>query len=74
MIDEWIRQKEAEHIPSIRCNCDDKCMQFQLFGGRMAVREENGSFLMTPEEAKYMPAICYRVADDGITRLPAQHC
>lgn len=72
MIDEWKRKKEGRLIPSIRCNCDDMGMQFQLFGGRMAIREANGSFLMTPEEAEYMPAICYRVAEDGVTRLPAR--
>jgi predicted phage terminase large subunit-like protein len=71
VIDEWQRQKEMEHVPHIRFNCDDKGMRFQLFGGRMAAREENGSFLATPEEAKYMPAMCYRVAEDGVTRLTA---
>jgi predicted phage terminase large subunit-like protein len=67
MMDEWKRQKDAEHIPSIRYNCDDKSMTFLLYGGRQAVREEDGSFLVTPDEAQYMAAICYRV--DEITRL-----
>ena len=61
MIDEYLRRKEQEHVPSIRYNCDDKSMQFQLWGGRMPAREADGSFLVTPEEAKYMAANCYRV-------------
>ena len=61
VIDEYFRRKEQEHVPQIRYNCDDKSMQFQLFGGRTAVREADGSFLVTPEEARYMPPNCYRV-------------
>jgi predicted phage terminase large subunit-like protein len=45
----------------IRVNCDDKAMQFQLHGGRCPKREEDGSFLISEEEAEYMAAILYRV-------------
>jgi predicted phage terminase large subunit-like protein len=62
MMEEYLRGKEQEHVPNIRYNCDDKSMQFQLWGGRVAVREADGSFLVTPEEAKYMAAMCFRVA------------
>jgi len=62
---EFIRQELKEQreglTPQIRVNCDDKGMQFQLFGGRMPRREADGSFLITAEEARYMPACLYRV-------------
>jgi predicted phage terminase large subunit-like protein len=45
----------------IRVNCDNKGMQFQLHGGRCPKREEDGSFLISEEEAEYMAAILYRV-------------
>ena len=61
ILDEWRREKEMKDIPHIRYNCDDKGMTFYLFGGRKADREEDGSFLVTPEEAKYIPANCYKV-------------
>ena len=54
------RMREGER-PSIRVNCDDKSMQFQLMGGRMPRREPDGSFLMTAEEAEYMPPGVYRI-------------
>ena len=60
-IQEELREKNEGPIPCIRVNCDDKDMQFQLFGGRMPTREENGSFLITKEEARYLPACLYRV-------------
>lgn len=66
MIDEYLRRREMEDVPHIRYNCDDKGMTFLLYGGRKAEREADGSFLATPEEAKYMAPICYRV--DEITR------
>ena len=62
---EFIREEMRERLegpaPCIRVNCDDKGMQFQLFGGRMPTREEDGSFLITKEEARYLPACLYRV-------------
>ena len=62
---EFIRQELKEmregETPSIRVNCDDKGMRFHLMGGRMPRREPDGSFLMTAEEAKYMPPGVYRV-------------
>ncbi|MFL6720454.1 MAG: phage terminase large subunit [Sphingomonas sp.] len=61
ILDEWKRQKELEDVPHIRFNCDDKSMTFILFGGRKAEREADGSFVVTPEEAKYMAANCYRL-------------
>lgn len=61
MIHEDLRRKEMEDVPHIRYNCDDKGMTFILFGGRKAEREADGSFLVTPEEAKYIAANCYRV-------------
>ena len=70
-IQQELKEKREGPTPCIRVNCDDNSMQFQLFGGRRPIREANGSFLMTKEEARYMPACCYRVADDGVTRLPA---
>ena len=70
-IQEELREMREGPTPCIRVNCDDKGMTFYLYGGRMAVREPNGSFLLTKEEAEYMPPGCYRVAEDGVTRLPA---
>ena len=61
MIQEDLRREEMENIPHIRYNCEDKGMTFILFGGRRAEREADGSFLVTPEEAKYIAANCYRV-------------
>ena len=62
---EFIREEMRERLegpaPCIRVNCDDKGMQFQLFGGRTPRREEDGSFLITKEEATYMPACLYQV-------------
>jgi hypothetical protein len=62
---EFIRQELKEQregpAPRIRVNCDDMGMQFRLFGDRMPCREADGSFLITAEEAKYMPACLYRV-------------
>ena len=60
-IQEELREKNEGPTPCIRVNCDDKGMQFQLFGGRMPTREEDGSFLITKEEARYLPACLYRV-------------
>lgn len=70
-IQEELREMREGPIPRIRVNCDDKGMQFYLISGRKADRGGDGSFLMTKEEALYMPPGCYRVADDGVTRLPA---
>lgn len=61
MMDEYFRRKEMENVPHIRYNCDDRWMTFILYGGRKAEREEDGSFLVTPEEAQYMASNCYRV-------------
>ena len=62
---EFVRQELKERreglTPQIRVNCDDKGMQFQLFGGRMPRREADGSFVISTEEAGYMPACLYRV-------------
>jgi predicted phage terminase large subunit-like protein len=69
-IQEELRETREGPKPCIRVNCDDKGMQFQLITGRMPTREPNGSFLMTEEEARYVPPGCYRVAADGVTRLP----
>lgn len=66
-----LREMREGPTPCIRVNCDDKGMQFILISGRGPIREANGSFLLTKEEAVYMPPNCYRVADDGVTRLPA---
>ena len=58
---EDMREKLEGPTPCIRVNCDDKGMRFQLYGGRTPLREEDGSFLITKEEAVYMPACLYRV-------------
>ena len=52
MIDEWMRTRDQGSIPKIRFNCDDRGVQFYLFGGRKAEREADGSFLVTEEEAQ----------------------
>ena len=61
MIREDLREKREGPTPCIRFNCDDKGMQIQLFGGRCPRREEDGSFLVTKEEAMYIPSPFYRV-------------
>lgn len=61
MIEEDLRCGPRSKHPRIRVNCDDKCMQFRLFGGRSPVREADGSFLISDEEAEYLPANLYRV-------------
>ena len=62
---DWVREDLAlgprEKRLTIRVNCDDKGKQFQLFGGRNPKREEDGSFLISEEEAVYMAACLYRV-------------
>jgi predicted phage terminase large subunit-like protein len=60
-IREQMREREEAGGPCIRVNCDDKGMQFVLFGGRVPLRERDGSFLVTKEEARYLAACCYRV-------------
>ena len=70
-IQDEMRKSRDGPTPNIRVNCDDKGMQFILIAGRQPIREPNGSFLITEEEAQYMPPGCYRVAEDGVTRLPA---
>lgn len=51
-----MRREEAGRgaIPTIRVNHPELGMQFQLFGGRRPKREEDGSFLVTEEELKYL--------------------
>jgi predicted phage terminase large subunit-like protein len=61
MIQEDLKEKTEGPTPCIRVNCDDKGMQFALITGRVPVREADGSFLLTKEEATYMPPGCYRV-------------
>ena len=61
MIQEDLREKREGPTPCIRVNCEDKGMQFQLFGGRTPRREEDGSFLVTKDEAKYLAPCLYRV-------------
>jgi predicted phage terminase large subunit-like protein len=62
---EYMQQEMKERregpTPCIRVNCDDKGMQFHLITGRRPIREPDGSFLMTEEEARYIPPNCYRV-------------
>ena len=70
-IQQELKEMREGPTPCIRVNCDDKGMQFQLISGRMPIREPNGSFLITKEEARYMPPNCYRVAENGVDRLPA---
>lgn len=60
-IRQQLKEREEEAIPVIRVNCDDKGMQFHLYGGRVPQREADGSFLITKEEARYIPACLYRV-------------
>ena len=61
MVREELALGPPEKRLTIRVNCDDKGTQFQLFGGRCPKREEDGSFLISEEEAVYMPVILYRV-------------
>lgn len=61
MIREDLREKREGPTPCIRFNCDDKGMQIELVGGRTPKREEDGSFLVTKEEAMYIPPPFYRV-------------
>ena len=61
MVREELREMRDGPTPCIRVNCDDKGMQFSLFGGRNPRREEDGSFLITKEEAVYMAPCLYRV-------------
>jgi predicted phage terminase large subunit-like protein len=70
-IQQELREKREGPIPCVRVNCENKGVQFQLITGRTPVRDANGSFLMTKEEARYMPASCYRVDEDGVTPLAA---
>lgn len=70
-IQQDLKEMREGPIPCILVNCDDIGMQFQLITGRTPIREPNGSFLLTKEEAAYIPPNCHRVADDGVTRLPA---
>jgi len=61
MIQEDLREMREGPTPCIRVNCEDKGMQFQLFGGRTPRRDEDGSFLVTKDEAKYLAPCLYRV-------------
>ena len=56
-----LREMREGPTPQILVNCDNLGMQFQLFGGRTPRREADGTFLMTNEEAEYMPPGVYRV-------------
>ncbi len=62
---DMVRQDNRERLegptPCIRVNCDDKGMQFQLSSGRTPRREEDGSFLVTKEEAQFLAPCLYRV-------------
>ena len=56
--------EERDNPPmDIRLNHPDKGMRFHLFGGRVAVRDEDGSFLVTAEECRYAMQI------EGIQRV-----
>ena len=56
--------EERDNPPmNIRLNHPDKGMRFHLFGGRVAVRDEDGSFLVTAEECRYAMQI------EGIQRV-----
>ena len=61
MVREDLRESRDGPTPCIRVNCDNKGMQFELFGGRKPKREADGTFLITKQEAQYMPADLYRV-------------
>lgn len=49
----WRAQGDRDPPKYIRLNHPDKGMGFQLWGGRNAVREADGSFLVTEEECEY---------------------
>ena len=61
-----LREREEQGNLEIRVNCDDLGMRFHLITGRVPLRAADGSFLITKEEAEYLPANCYRVDESQV--------